>query len=94
MRIAPFFMPGKLALWEQSLWEQSLLATKAPRFTDRVSIHREQALLPPARTGLRCMGKNLAQKKRATEVAQNALRARYSWKDLRFFALMGVFPDE
>ncbi|MBM0283551.1 hypothetical protein IMY95_17110 [Pseudomonas chlororaphis] len=36
---------------------------------------------------------NTQAKKRATEVAQNALRARYR-KDLRFFAFMRIFPDE
>ena len=33
-------------------------------------------------------------KKRATEVAQNALRAHYIKKDLRFFPLVRVLPDK
>ncbi|NVZ49362.1 hypothetical protein HX792_03380 [Pseudomonas sp. B6002] len=33
-------------------------------------------------------------KKRATEVAQNALRAHVTWKELRFFPLVRVFPDK
>jgi hypothetical protein len=33
-------------------------------------------------------------KKRATEVAQNALRAHFFQKDLRFFPFVRVFPDE
>jgi hypothetical protein len=33
-------------------------------------------------------------KKKATEVAQNALRAHVTRKDLRFFTLVCVFPDE
>ncbi|MBK3477597.1 hypothetical protein JJD66_16025 [Pseudomonas sp. MF6751] len=36
----------------------------------------------------------LCQKKRATEVAQNALRAHVTRKDLRFFTLVRVFPDK
>ena len=34
------------------------------------------------------------QNKRATEVAQNALRAHCIQKDLRLFALVRVFPDK
>ncbi|MBL4980264.1 hypothetical protein I5F20_06995 [Pseudomonas carnis] len=40
--------------------------------------------------GLRCA----LPKKRATEVAQNALRAHVTRKDLRFFTLVRVFPDK
>jgi hypothetical protein len=36
----------------------------------------------------------LQAKKRATEVAQNALRAHYLQKDLRFFPLVRVLPDK
>jgi hypothetical protein len=41
--------------------------------------------------GLRIKSK---PKKRATEVAQNALRAHVTWKNLRFFTLVRVFPDK
>jgi hypothetical protein len=34
------------------------------------------------------------RQKRATEVAQNALRAHYIKKDLRFFPLVRVLPDK
>jgi hypothetical protein len=33
-------------------------------------------------------------KKSATEVAQNALRAHVTWKNLWFFTLACVFPDK
>jgi hypothetical protein len=33
-------------------------------------------------------------KKRATEVAQNALRAHYIQKELRLFALVRILPDK
>jgi hypothetical protein len=33
-------------------------------------------------------------KKRATEVAQNALRAHYIQKDLRLFPLVRILPDK
>jgi hypothetical protein len=33
-------------------------------------------------------------KKRATEVAQNALRAHVTWKNLWFFTLVRVSPDK
>ena len=48
-------------------------------------------LQKPAPTG---NGVNSNAKKRATEVAQNALRAHVIWKDLWFFTLVRVFPDK
>ena len=36
----------------------------------------------------------LRTKKRATEVAQNALRAHVTRKELGFFTLIRVFPDK
>jgi hypothetical protein len=38
-------------------------------------------------------GRHYKQKKRATEVAQNALRAHYTQKDLRL-TLMRILPDK
>jgi hypothetical protein len=44
--------------------------------------------------GLRVSIEFYRQKKRATEVAQNALRAHYIQKELRLFPLVRILPDK
>jgi hypothetical protein len=41
-----------------------------------------------------CTGSKSQAKKKATEVAQNALRAHYIQNDLRLFPLVRILPDK
>jgi hypothetical protein len=50
------------------------------------------SLLAP--TGFACIDRVLQAKKRATEVAQNALRAHYIQKEPRLFPLVRILPDK
>jgi hypothetical protein len=50
--------------------------------------------MPVAKLNKNVLLIKLQAKKRATEVAQNALRAHVTWKALWFFTLVRVFPDK
>ncbi|MBF8006012.1 hypothetical protein IZT72_15515 [Pseudomonas brenneri] len=64
---------------------------KATRATGHTALSLTIFAGKPAPTG---MASKSGQKKRATEVAQNALRAHITWKNLWFFTLVRVFPDK